>query len=161
MLYQTTQAHEELRAKVREFAETEVKPIAFMLDQQNQFPREAVQKLGKLGLMGIPYETEYEGAGLDALSYAIAVEELARVDGGAGVILSAHTSLGTYPIHAFGSEAQKKKYLPDLCSGRKIGAFGLTEPNAGSDAGGTETTAEDMGDHYLLNGEKIFITNGG
>ena len=147
MLYQTTQEHEELRAKVREFAETEVKPIAFMLDQNNQFPTEAVQKMGELGLMGLPYEKEYGGAGADALSYAIAVEELARVDGGVGVILSAHTSLGTYPIYAFGNEEQKKKYLPDLCSGRKIGAFGLTEPNAGSDAGGTETTAEDMGDH--------------
>ncbi|WP_300757579.1 acyl-CoA dehydrogenase family protein, partial [uncultured Oscillibacter sp.] len=161
MLYQTTQAHEDLRAKVREFAEAEIKPIAFMLDKENRFPAEAVKKMGELGLMGLPYGTEYEGAGADALSYAIAVEELARVDGGAGVILSAHTSLGTYPIAAFGNEEQKKKYLPDLCSGRKIGAFGLTEPNAGSDAGGTETTAEDMGDHYLLNGEKIFITNGG
>ena len=161
MLYQTTQEHEELRAKVREFAETEIKPIAFMLDKNNQFPTEAVQKMGELGLMGLPYETEYGGAGRDALSYAIAVEELSRVDGGTGVILSAHTSLGTYPIAAFGTEEQKKKYLPDLCSGRKLGAFGLTEPNAGSDAGGTETTAEDMGDYYLLNGEKIFITNGG
>ena len=161
MLYQTTQEHEELRAKVREFAEAEVKPIAFMLDQNNQFPTEVVKKMGELGLMGLPYEKEYGGAGADALSYAIAVEELARVDGGVGVILSAHTSLGTYPIYAFGNEEQKKKYLPDLCSGKKVGAFGLTEPNAGSDAGGTETTAEDMGDHYLLNGEKIFITNGG
>ena len=149
MLYQTTQAHEDLRAKVREFAEAEIKPIAFMLDKENRFPTEAVKKMGELGLMGLPYETEYGGAGADALSYAIAVEELARVDGGAGVILSAHTSLGTYPIYAFGTEEQKKKYLPDLCSGKKIGAFGLTEPNAGSDAGGTETTAEDMGDHYL------------
>ena len=161
MFYQTTEAHEALRAKIREFAETEVKPIAFMLDQENRFPTEAVKKLGELGLMGIPYEKKYGGAGLDALSYAIAVEELARVDGGTGVILSAHTSLGTYPIYAFGTEEQKMKYLPDLCSGRKIGAFGLTEPNAGSDAGGTETTAVDMGDHWLLNGEKIFITNGG
>ena len=161
MFYQTTEAHEALRAKIREFAETEVKPIAFMLDQENRFPTEAVKKLGELGLMGIPYEKKYGGAELDVLSYAIAVEELARVDGGTGVILSAHTSLGTFPIAQFGTEEQKMKYLPDLCSGRKIGAFGLTEPNAGSDAGGTETTAEDMGDHYLLNGEKIFITNGG
>ncbi len=161
MLYQTTEAHEALRKRVREFAETEVKPIAFMLDKENRFPTEAVKKLGEMGLMGIPYEKKYGGAELDALSYAIAVEELARVDGGTGVILSAHTSLGTYPIYAFGTEEQKKKYLPDLCSGRKVGAFGLTEPNAGSDAGGTETTAEDMGDHWLLNGNKIFITNGG
>ncbi len=161
MLYQTTEAQEALRKKVREFAEAEIKPLAFLMDQENTFPREAVAKLGELGVMGIPYETAYGGAGLDVLSYAIAVEELARVDGGAGVILSAHTSLGTYPIYAYGTEAQKKKYLPDLCSGKKLGAFGLTEPNAGSDAGGTETTAEDMGDHYLLNGNKIFITNGG
>ena len=160
-MYQTTPAHEELRAKVRAFAEAEVKPIAFSLDKNNEFPRDAVRKMGELGLMGLPYETEYGGAGADVLSYAIAVEELARVDGGTGVILSAHTSLGTYPIAAFGNEEQKKKYLPDLCSGRKIGAFGLTEPNAGSDAGGTETTAEDRGDYYLLNGNKIFITNGG
>lgn len=161
MLFQTTQAHEDLRARVRAFAEAEIKPIAFMLDKENKFPREQIEALGKMGLMGIPYGTEYEGAGLDVLSYAIAVEELARVDGGAGVILSAHTSLGTYPIAAFGTEEQKQKYLPDLCSGRKIGAFGLTEPNAGSDAGGTETIAEDKGDYYLLNGTKIFITNGG
>ncbi len=161
MMYQTTQAHEELRAKVREFAEAEIKPIAFMLDKNNQFPTDVVKKMGELGLMGLPYEEKYGGAGLDAASYAIAVEELSRVDGGCGVILSAHTSLGTYPIYAFGTEEQKMKYLPDLCSGRKVGAFGLTEPNAGSDAGGTETTAEDKGDHYLLNGEKIFITNGG
>ena len=161
MLYQTTEAHEALRAKIRAFAEAEIKPIAFQLDQENRFPTEAVKKLGGMGLMGIPYDPEYGGGGLDVLSYAIAVEELARVDGGAGVILSAHTSLGTFPIVQFGTEEQKRKYLPDLCSGRKIGAFGLTEPNAGSDAGGTETTAQDMGDHYLLNGEKIFITNGG
>ena len=161
MLYQTSPAHEELRMKVREFAEKEVKPIAFSLDKNNEFPRDAVRKMGELGLMGLPYETEYGGAGADVLSYAIAVEELARVDGGTGVILSAHTSLGTYPIAAFGNEEQKRKYLPDLCSGRKVGAFGLTEPNAGSDAGGTETVAEDKGDYYLLNGNKIFITNGG
>ena len=159
MLYQTTEAHEALRAKIRAFAEAEIKPIAFQLDQENRFPTEAVKKLGEMGLMGIPYDPEYGGGGLDVLSYAIAVEELARVDGGAGVILSAHTSLGTFPIVQFGTEEQKRKYLPDLCSGRKIGAFGLTEPNAGSDAGGTETTAVLMGDHYVLNGGKIFITN--
>jgi len=161
MFYRTTEAHEALRAKIREFAETEVKPIAFTLDQENRFPTEAVKRMGELGLMGLPYEEKYGGAGKDVLSYAIAVEELSRVDGGTGVILSAHTSLGTYPIAAFGSEEQKMKYLPDMCSGKKVGAFGLTEPNAGSDAGGTETIAEDMGDHWLLNGNKIFITNGG
>ena len=159
MLFQTTQAHEELRAKVRAFAEEEIKPIAFMLDQQNEFPDEAIRKLGEMGLMGIPFPAEYGGAGLDALSYAIAVEELARVDGGAGVILSAHVSLGSWPIFAYGTEEQKRKYLVPLAKGEKIGAFGLTEPNAGSDAGGTETTAVLKGDHYLLNGGKIFITN--
>ena len=159
MLFQTTQAHEELRAKVRAFAEEEIKPIAFMLDQQNEFPDEAIRKLGEMGLMGIPFPAEYGGAGLDALSYAIAVEELARVDGGAGVILSAHVSLGSWPIFAYGTEEQKRKYLEPLAKGEKIGAFGLTEPNAGSDAGGTETTAVLKGDHYVLNGGKIFITN--
>ena len=159
MLFQTTPAHEELRAKIRAFAEEEIKPIAFMLDQQNEFPDEAIRKLGEMGLMGIPFPKEYGGAGLDALSYAIAVEELARVDGGAGVILSAHVSLGSWPIFAYGTEEQKQKYLVPLAKGEKIGAFGLTEPNAGSDAGGTETTAVDKGDHYLLNGGKIFITN--
>ena len=159
MLFQTTQAHEQLRAKIRAFAEEEVKPIAFSLDQANEFPAEAVKKLGELGLMGIPYPKEYGGAGLDAISYAIAVEELSRVDGGTGVILSAHVSLGSWPIFAFGTEEQKKKYLIPLARGEKIGAFGLTEPNAGSDAGGTETTAVDKGDHWLLNGGKIFITN--
>ena len=159
MLFQTTQAHEELRAKVRAFAEEEIKPIAFMLDQQNEFPDEAIRKLGEMGLMGIPFPAEYGGAGLDALSYAIAVEALARVDGGAGVILSAHVSLGSWPIFAYGTEEQKRKYLVPLAKGEKIGAFGLTEPNAGSDAGGTETTAVLKGDHYVLNGGKIFITN--
>ena len=150
MLFQTTQAHEELRAKVRAFAEEEIKPIAFMLDQQNEFPDEAIRKLGEMGLMGIPFPAEYGGAGLDAL---------ARVDGGAGVILSAHVSLGSWPIFAYGTEEQKRKYLVPLAKGEKIGAFGLTEPNAGSDAGGTETTAVLKGDHYVLNGGKIFITN--
>lgn len=159
MLFKTTEQHEALRAKVREFAETEVKPIAFMLDQQNEFPTEAIKKFGEMEMMGLPYPKEYGGAGLDTLSYAIAVEELSRVDGGTGVILSAHVSLGSYPIYAFGTEEQKQKYLVPLAKGEKLGAFGLTEPNAGSDAGGTETTAVLEGDHYILNGGKIFITN--
>ena len=157
----TTQAHEELRQQIQAFAETEVKPIAFQLDKENRFPTEVIKKFADMGLMGIPFPKEYGGAGLDYISYAIAVEELSRVDGGTGVILSAHVSLGSYPIYAFGNEAQKQKYLTGLTSGQKIGAFGLTEPNAGSDAGGTETTAILNGDHYLLNGNKIFITNGG
>ena len=159
MLFKTTDEHEALRKKVREFAEAEVKPQAFLMDKENMFPDEAIRKLGEMGLMGIPYPKEYGGAGLDVLSYSIAVEELSRVDGGTGVILSAHVSLGSWPIFAFGTEEQKQKYLVPLAKGEKIGAFGLTEPNAGSDAGGTETTAVDKGDYYLLNGGKIFITN--
>ncbi|WP_297421065.1 acyl-CoA dehydrogenase family protein [Clostridium sp.] len=161
MFFKTTEQHENLREKIRVFAEEEVKPIAFMLDQENKFPSEVVQKLADMGVMGIPYPKEYGGEGLDVISYAIAVEELSRVDGGTGVILSAHTSLGTYPIAAFGTEEQKQKYLVSLAKGEKLGAFGLTEENAGSDAGGTETTAVLDGDYYILNGEKIFITNGG
>ncbi|MEI0579720.1 acyl-CoA dehydrogenase family protein [Brachyspira pilosicoli] len=160
-MFKTTEQHEEFRAKVRAWAEEVVKPIAVELDLDNKFPDEAVREMGKkkLDIMGIPYAKEYGGAGLDVISYAIAVEELSRVDGGVGVILSAHTSLGSYPIAAFGTEEQKKKYLTPLAKGEKIGAFGLTEPEAGSDAGGTETTAVLNGDHYILNGEKIFITN--
>ncbi|MEE3361960.1 MAG: acyl-CoA dehydrogenase family protein [Anaerovoracaceae bacterium] len=159
MLFTTNESHEALREKVRTFAEEEIKPIAFKLDQENAFPEDAVAKMANMGLMGLPYPKKYGGAGLDILSYAIAVEELARVDGGTGVILSAHTSLGTYPIAEYGTEEQKKKYLVPLARGEKLGAFGLTEPNAGSDAGGTETTAVRNGDHYILNGGKIFITN--
>jgi alkylation response protein AidB-like acyl-CoA dehydrogenase/rubredoxin len=161
MFFKTTEQHENLRTKIREFAHEEVKPIAFMLDQESKFPSEAIHKLADMGIMGIPYPKKYGGAGLDILSYAIAVEELSRVDGGTGVILSAHTSLGTYPIAAYGTEEQKQKYLIPLAKGDKLGAFGLTEENAGSDAGGTETTAVLEGDYYLLNGEKIFITNAG
>ena len=159
MLFQTTRGQEALRAQIRQFAEEEIKPQAFLMDQNNEFPEDAIRKLGERGWMGLPYPAEYGGAGLDVMSYAIAVEELARVDGGAGVILSAHVSLGSWPIFAFGTEEQKRKYLVPLAKGEKIGAFGLTEPNAGSDAGGTETTAIDKGDHWLLNGGKIFITN--
>ena len=159
MYFKTSQEHEDFRAKVRAFAEKEVKPIAFLLDKENRFPEEAVKKMGEMGLMGLPYPKEYGGAGLDVISYAIAVEELSRVDGGTGVILSAHVSLGSWPIFAFGTEEQKQKYLVPLAKGEKLGAFGLTETNAGSDAGGTETTAVLKGDHYVLNGGKIFITN--
>lgn len=159
MFFKTTEQHEAFRAKIREFAEVEVKPQAFMLDKESEFPTEAIEKLGKMGVLGTPYPKEYGGMGLDVTSYAIAVEELSRVDGGTGVILSAHVSLGTYPIFAYGTEEQKQKYMIPLAKGEKIGAFGLTEPNAGSDAGGTETTAELEGDYYILNGGKIFITN--
>ncbi len=159
MLFKTNEAHEALRKKVREFAETVVAPVAFELDRENKYPEDIVAQMGELGIMGLPTAEEYGGAGADIISYAIAVEELSRVDGGVGVILSAHTSLGTYPIDHFGTEEQKQKYLIPLAKGEKIGAFGLTETNAGSDAGETETTAVLEGDHYILNGQKIFITN--
>lgn len=160
-MFKTTDAHEALRKKVRNFAEKEVKPLSFELDQENKFPEEIVKGMADLGIMGIPYDKKYGGAGLDIVSYAIAVEELSRVDGGVGVILSAHTSLGSFPIAEFGTEEQKKKYLTPLAKGEKLGAFGLTEAEAGSDAGGTQTTAVLDGDHYTLNGGKIFITNAG
>ena len=160
-MFRCSEEHEQLRAEIREFAENEIKPYAFQWDRENHFPRDVVEKMAQKGWLGIPYPKEYGGMGKDVLSYSIAVEELSRVDGGTGVILSAHVSLGSWPIFAFGTEEQKKKYLTPLAKGEKIGAFGLTEPNAGSDAGGTETTAVLEGDHYILNGEKIFITNGG
>lgn len=159
MLFQTTEEHEALRKKIREFAETEVKPLAFLLDKNNEFPADVVRRMGEMGLMGLPYPKECGGMGLDMVSYAIAVEELSRVDGGTGAILSAHVSLGTWPIFTYGTEEQKRKYLVPLVRGEKLGAFGLTEPNAGSDASGTETTAVLEDDHYVLNGGKIFITN--
>lgn len=159
MAFKTTQQHEELRKKVRDFAEKEIKSQAFSLDQNNEFPTEIVKKMGELGFLGIPFDEKYGGQGLDTISYAITVEELSRIDGGVGVICSAHTSLGSWPIDAFGTEEQKQKYLVPLAKGEKLGAFGLTEPDAGSDASGTKTTAVLEGDHYLLNGTKIFITN--
>ena len=162
MLFHTTEAHEALRKKVREWAEKEVKPIVLEKDRgpvEDAWMGEQVKQMGANGWLGIPYPAEYGGAGLDVLSYAIVVEELSRVDGGIGVVCSAHTSLGSYPIAEFGTEEQKKKYLVPLAKGEKLGAFGLTEPNAGSDAGGTETEYIDDGTNYILNGGKIFITN--
>ena len=150
-----------LQKMYREFAENEVKPIAADVDEEERFPEETVKKMAKLGMMGIYLPKEYGGAGADYLSYVMAVEEMAKVCGTTSVVLSAHTSLCCNPIFEYGTEEQKQKYLPKLCSGEWIGAFGLTEPNAGSDAGGTETTAVDKGDYWLLNGQKIFITNGG
>ncbi len=149
-----------LRKMYRDFAENEVKPLAQEIDEEERFPMETVEKMGKLGMMGIYFPKEYGGAGGDVLSYAMCVEELAKVCGTTAVIVSAHTSLCCAPIFEFGTEEQKKKYLPDLCSGKKIGAFGLTEPGAGTDAQGQQTTAVLEGDHYVLNGSKCFITNG-
>ena len=159
MAYDLPKDLEEFRAYVRDFAEKKVKPIAFQLDQHKEFPRDIVKEMGQLGLMGIPFPEEYGGAGLTNKHYAIAVEELSRVDGGVGVICSAHTSLGTWGLNEWGTEEQKEKYLRPLLDGRSIGGFGLTEDNAGSDSAGTETTAVDKGDYYLLNGKKIYITN--
>lgn len=154
-----TKEQENIQRKVREFAENKVAPLSTDLDAGNVFPAELVREMAQLGFMGLPFPSEYGGAGEDSIAYAVAVEELSRVDGGMGVILSAHVSLGSWPIFAYGTEEQKRKYLVPLAKGEKVGAFGLTEPNAGSDAGGTETTAKLQGDHYLLNGKKIFITN--
>lgn len=150
-----------LQKMVKEFAENEVKPLAAEIDRTERFPMETVEKMSRYNLMGIPVSTEYGGAGGDNLSYAIAVEELSKVCASTGVILSAHTSLCASPIDMFGTLDQKKKYLSALASGEKIGAFGLTEPNAGTDASRQQTTAVLDGDYYILNGSKIFITNGG
>jgi alkylation response protein AidB-like acyl-CoA dehydrogenase len=159
MNFQINKDQEQIRNKVREFAEKKIAPIAAELDAGNKFPEDIVKEMGRLAIMGLPFPPSCGGAGADIISYAMAVEELSRVDGGVGTILSAHISLGSWPIYAYGSEAQKEKYLKPLASGQKLGAFGLTEVNAGSDAGGTETTALLQGSHYLLNGGKIFITN--
>ena len=145
----------------REFAENEVKPLAKKVDAEEYFPKETVEKMGKLGMMGIYFPTSVGGAGGDVLSYVMAVEELSKVCGTTGVIISAHTSLCCAPIYENGTEEQKKYYLPKLCSGEWIGAFGLTEPGAGTDAQGQQTTAVEDGDYWVLNGSKIFITNAG
>ena len=144
---------------IREFTEKEVKPIAGEIDEQERFPVETVEKMAKLGIMGIPFPVQYGGAGGDNILYSMAVEELSRVCATTGVVVSAHTSLCLAPIYENGTEEQKKKYLPKLCAGEWLGAFGLTEPGAGTDAAGQQTIAVDMGDHWLLNGTKIFITN--
>ncbi len=161
MTFKLTEEQELIKNTVREFAETKIEPIAFQMDEKNIFPEKLVKEMGQLSIMGLPYPSKYGGAGKDIISYAIAVEELSRVDAGVGVTLSAHVSLGSWPIMEFGTENQKEKYLIPLASGEKIGAFGLTEENAGSDASKTETTAILNGDHYVINGSKIFITNGG
>ncbi|MBE6955869.1 MAG: acyl-CoA dehydrogenase [Ruminococcaceae bacterium] len=162
MDFHLTREQELIRKMLREFAENEVKPLAQEIDEEERFPMETVEKMAKLGLMGIYFDKKYGGAGGDILTYAMAVEELSKVCGTTGVILSAHTSLCCAPIYENGTEEQKMKYLPDLLSGKKIGAFGLTEPNAGTDASGQQTTAvlDESGENYILNGSKCFITNG-
>ncbi|TET32939.1 MAG: acyl-CoA dehydrogenase [Planctomycetota bacterium] len=154
-----TEEQQQIREMVREFAVKEVEPIAHEIDETRRFPKETVERMAELGLFGIPITEEYEGAGGDNLSYILAVEEISRVCGSTGITLASNFSLGTYPIWAFGTEEQKRKYIPDLASGRRMGCFGLTEANAGSDAGGTQTTAVKKGDRWILNGTKMFITN--
>ena len=159
MDFKLSKEHELLRKMYREFAQNEVKPLAAELDEEERFPKETIPKLAKLGMLGIPFPKKYGGAGGDNLAYAICVEEIAKTCGTTSVIICAHTSLCSYPIYAYGTEEQKMKYLPNLLSGRKLGAFGLTEPGAGTDASGQQTTAVLEGDHYVLNGTKCFITN--
>src|SRR3954449_6309136 len=150
-----------LRDTVREFALAEVKPVAEELDRTKSFPYEIVAKLGGLGLMGIPFPEEYGGGGADTLAYAIAIEELARVDASVCITVAAHTSLGTMPIYLWGSREQKEEWLAELCSGRKLAAFGLTEAEAGSDAGNTRTRARLDDGEWVIDGAKQFITNSG
>lgn len=154
-----TDEQQMLRDMVRDFAENEVKPIAAEIDETCEFPMRTVKMMGELGLMGIVFPEEYGGAGMDTVCYSIAVEELSRVCASHGITLAAHISLGVNPIYSFGNEEQKREWLPRLCSGEIMGAFGLTEPEAGSDAGGTKTTARREGNEWVLNGEKRFITN--
>ncbi len=153
--------HELIRRTVRDFAEGEVAPVAEELDREKRFPYEIVAQLGELGLMGIPFPESYGGAGGDSLAYALAVEELTRVDSSVAITMCAHTSLGTQPVYLFGTEEQKQRLLPDLCAGRKLGAFGLTEPEAGSDAGNARTRARRDDGEWVIDGAKQFITNAG
>ncbi|MCQ2548184.1 MAG: acyl-CoA dehydrogenase [Clostridia bacterium] len=161
MNFQLSKEQEFTRKMVREFATNEVEPLAADIDKEHRFPEETVAKMANYGMLGIPFPTEYGGMGGDHISYAITVEELSRVCASTGVVCSAHTSLCCWPIFNWGNEEQRKKYLPDLLSGKKLGAFGLTEPNAGTDASGQQTRAEKVGDKWVLNGAKVFITNGG
>jgi alkylation response protein AidB-like acyl-CoA dehydrogenase len=153
--------HHQVREMVREFSRTQIAPVARELDQSSTFLWDNIKAMGELGLLGVPWSEELGGAGLDQLSYYITIHEMAKVDASHALTISAHTNLGTSPIVEFGTEEQKRRYVPLLASGQVLGGFGLTEPGAGSDAGGTATTAVDKGDHYLLNGSKIFITHAG
>ncbi|WP_175989989.1 acyl-CoA dehydrogenase [Bacillus sp. Marseille-Q1617] len=161
MNFKLSEEHEMIRKMVRDFARNEVAPTAAERDEEERFDMDIFHKMAELGLTGIPWPEEYGGIGSDYLAYCIAVEELSRVCASTGVTLSAHTSLAGWPVYKFGTEEQKQKYLRPMAQGEKIGAYGLTEPGSGSDAGGMKTTARLEGDHYVLNGSKIFITNGG
>ena len=161
MNYELSEEQELLRRTVRDFAETRIAPVAEELDRESRFPYELVAEMGELGLMGIPVPEEYGGAGADTISYALAIEELARVDSSVAITVAAHTSLGTMPIALYGSEEQKQEWLPRLASGRGLAAFGLTESEAGSDAAATKTRAELHNGSWIVNGSKMFITNAG
>jgi short/branched chain acyl-CoA dehydrogenase len=161
VVFDLPEEHEALRETVREFAEREIAPVSAELDEQKRFPYEIVRKLGELGWMGIPFPEEYGGAGADTLAYTLVVEELARVDSSVAITLCAHTSLGTQPIYLFGTDEQKREWLPRLTSGERLGAFGLTEPEAGSDAGNTRTRARLDDGEWVIDGAKQFITNAG
>ena len=161
MEFKLNEEHQMIREMCRKFADKELKPIATEYNRQKKFPMEQVKKLGEMGIMGVVYPEEYNGAGMDYISYAIAVEEISRGGASTGVTVSAHNSLCLSPIYYFGTEEQKKKYLPRLCTGEHIGCFGITEPGAGSDASGTITRAERKNGNWVLNGSKTFITNGG
>jgi short/branched chain acyl-CoA dehydrogenase len=159
--FDLSEEHELLRRTVREFAEDRIAPVAEELDREHRFPYDIVAELAELGLMGIPIPEEHGGAGGDTLAYALAIEELTRVDSSVAITVAAHTSLGTMPIYMFGTDEQKREWLPELASGRRLAAFGLTEPGAGSDAGATRTKAELRAGSWVINGSKIFITNAG
>ncbi|MFG6496013.1 acyl-CoA dehydrogenase [Fictibacillus sp. UD] len=161
MQFMLSEEHEMIRKMVRDFAKNEVEPTAAERDEEERFDRAIFDQMGELGLCGIPWPEEYGGIGGDFLGYVIAVEELSRVCASVGVTLSAHTSLAGWPIFKFGNEEQKQKFLRPMAEGKKIGAYGLTEPGSGSDAGNMKTTAKKDGDHYIINGSKIFITNAG
>ncbi len=162
MNYDLSDEHRALRDTVREFAEGVIAPVAEELDRESRFPVDIVRQLGEMGLMGVPFDAELGGGGADTLAYAITIEELTRIDSSVGVTVAAHTSLGTSPIALFGNDEQKARYLPDLCSGRRLAAFGLTEPGGGSDAGATRTRAVGQPDgSWVIDGEKMFITNAG
>ncbi len=160
MDFELTEEQQMIRKMVRDFAEKEIRPIAREMDALGEFPWEVIRKMGSLGLMGLPIPEEYGGSGADTTTYAIAVEEISRVCGSVGITLAAHTSLGLDLIYRFGNEEQKRKYLPPLASGKGLAAFGLTEPEAGSDAGAVKTTAVLDGDQWVINGQKTFITSG-
>jgi short/branched chain acyl-CoA dehydrogenase len=160
-MFDLTDEQRDIQRLARDFAQNEVRPIAEEIDRDHRFPYEVIAKAADIGLMGIPYDEQYGGGGADNLSYALAIEELARVDSSVAITICAHISLGTYPIYAFGSDEQKAEYLPDLCSGRKLWSFGLTEPEAGSDAGNVRTTATLEDGEWRIDGAKQFITNAG